>query len=732
MKVSNSTMLMVLAPALVALCVAGVYVGTQQEPLAGPEPPATTYYVSTTGDNGHDGKSEATAWRTITYAADTVVAGDTVMIKAGTYVNEHVTPDNSGTSTSPIVFEGYGGTVTLDGVDRTGYGIYIGGRSYVTIKNLFLCNYSCGFRMLSSNHITVDNTTLEDMGISPSGTGFSISGSTSYSTISNCTMKNCAMHCLNLMSYASYNLVDNCTFYITSGEPLCADYGIYTENAHHNTIQNSRIINLNPRTPGHHGHGIALRGTSYNNTVINCESDGLLEAFVVGEYGYNNEFINCTARDTQDSWQVSPNGHSDGLVARMGAHDNKFINCRSLGCSQGICLWTDSSHVQRRNLFQNCIVHNAKQFGVILNKSEDNRIENCVIADCKYLFYLPGAVNNVIKNSIITDVDYLVYGSGTQPVTTYTCFWANGFSALSGTGNFTADPLFAGGDDYHIKSTGGRWDPVTELWVIDAVASPCIDTGDPIDDYSTEPAPNGGRINVGAYGNTAEASKSGGPPADVVGRYVFYNNSFFDGDDPAANAADDAAIATNKTALLPGGMATFANYTSYDKGINGVMVDISGLAGTPTAEDDFVFRIGDDNDPSGWTVLPPSLASITVRTGAGVGGSDRVTIIWADILKKQWVQVTVKATAVTGLSAPDVFYFGNAVGDSGNSVDDAAVNTTDETRARQDPHKTLVNPADVENHHDYNRDGVANTTDEIVSRLNNTTLLTALKLITVP
>jgi hypothetical protein len=38
--------------------------------------------------------------------------------------------------------------------------------------------------------------------------------------------------------------------------------------------------------------------------------------------------------------------------------------------------------------------------------------------------------------------------------------------------------------------------------------SPCIDAGDPASDYSHEPLPNGGRINMGAYGNTSLAARS--------------------------------------------------------------------------------------------------------------------------------------------------------------------------------------------------------------------------------
>jgi len=44
--------------------------------------------------------------------------------------------------------------------------------------------------------------------------------------------------------------------------------------------------------------------------------------------------------------------------------------------------------------------------------------------------------------------------------------------------------------------------------VIDDVTSPCIDAGDPNGSLGDELFPNGGRINIGAYGGTTEASKS--------------------------------------------------------------------------------------------------------------------------------------------------------------------------------------------------------------------------------
>lgn len=82
-----------------------------------------------------------------------------------------------------------------------------------------------------------------------------------------------------------------------------------------------------------------------------------------------------------------------------------------------------------------------------------------------------------------------------------------------GGSNLDAPPLFADlfGDDYHLKSRFGRWTQSHKAkgeWVYDDVVSPCIDRGDPSSDFSSEPYPNGDRIDIGAYGNTTEASKS--------------------------------------------------------------------------------------------------------------------------------------------------------------------------------------------------------------------------------
>jgi len=230
--------------------------------------------------------------------------------------------------------------------------------------------------------------------------------------------------------------------------------------------------------------------------------------------------------------------------------------------------------------------------------------------------------------------------------------------------------------------------------------------------------------------------------ARVVGRYIFYNNSYFDGFNAAPGVNDDGAIAPDpgtasdpglgKKALLPGQTATMANYTSFSSGINGIMVDIRNLAdagGVSAA--DFEFHVGNTHDPSTWGTAPAP-TSVTVHEGGGAGDSDRVTLLWTDgDIQKQWLKVTVKANATTGLDVADVFYFGNAVGESLDSPSLTFVDGTDFAGARDNAHDS-DDRAPIDDRFDYNRDSLVDTADLAIARDNHTNHLTCLTLFTVP
>jgi ELWxxDGT repeat protein len=196
--------------------------------------------------------------------------------------------------------------------------------------------------------------------------------------------------------------------------------------------------------------------------------------------------------------------------------------------------------------------------------------------------------------------------------------------------------------------------------------------------------------------------------ATVAGRHVFYDNSYHDSFHPGGDAKDDPAVATDKQALLPGQVASFANLTSYNRGLNGIMVDIAGLpAGATLSADDFIIRSGAAASPAA-LAAGPSVPTVTVRRGKGDGGSDRVTLCWPDgAIKNKWVQVTVKADNDTGLASPDVFYFGNLVGEIGDTLTPTKVSAADLAGIKRMLNAS-VGPGSP---YDINRDGKVNALD---------------------
>jgi len=106
---------------------------------------------------------------------------------------------------------------------------------------------------------------------------------------------------------------------------------------------------------------------------------------------------------------------------------------------------------------------------------------------------------------------------GEGNIDTDPCFVDSGYWDPNGTPDEQVDDFWVDGN-YHLKSQAGRWEPTTQAWTMDDVTSPCIDAGNPNSSLGHEPFPNGGRVNMGAYGGTAEASKSyfGKPTCETI------------------------------------------------------------------------------------------------------------------------------------------------------------------------------------------------------------------------
>jgi len=124
------------------------------------------YYVALIGDDSNPG-SAAHPWQTIQKAANTLIAGDTVYIRAGTY-HERVIPQNSGSAGNYITYAAYPGEAAI--IDGSGVtlpddlaGLFeISNKSYIRVAGLRVINAgpfnnNAGFLILSSAYITVEN-----------------------------------------------------------------------------------------------------------------------------------------------------------------------------------------------------------------------------------------------------------------------------------------------------------------------------------------------------------------------------------------------------------------------------------------------------------------------------------------------------------------------------------------------------------------------------------------------
>jgi predicted outer membrane repeat protein len=260
--------------------------------------------------------------------------------------------------------------------------------------------------------------------------------------------------------------------------------------------------------------GGALRLGSGSNTVLRCvfrnnsaSSGGAIEC------GGNAEIRECLFAGNMAS--------ACGGACSQGAASVRVIGCVFIGNRSGVRggAWLEGWYSSLNMIGCTASLNRSLQEGCFIAANPDSGPDSGPIS---------------LANCILSDGDKEISGAGSPVKVTYTCLAKgsvdqndpNGWLAW-GPGNIVADPCFArpgywdpngtpddANDDffiegdYHLKSQAGRWYPNSKGWVTDSVTSPCIDAGDPNSPVGDEPEPNGGRINMGAYGGTAEASKS--------------------------------------------------------------------------------------------------------------------------------------------------------------------------------------------------------------------------------
>ena len=120
---------------------------------------STTFYVSTTGNDSNPGTLNK-PFATLQKAADSVVAGDSVLVRTGTYAGLMI-KNKSGTANAWIVFKPYRNDVVTIDIYRNPSSlwraVHIDGASYIEVN---------GFKMTDTNPL-YDSENPDDYSLTP-------------------------------------------------------------------------------------------------------------------------------------------------------------------------------------------------------------------------------------------------------------------------------------------------------------------------------------------------------------------------------------------------------------------------------------------------------------------------------------------------------------------------------------------------------------------------------------
>jgi len=373
---------------------------------------AADYYVSTAGIDTNTGLSEAQAWKTIQYAANSISAGDTVYVLAGTY-NEKVTISRSGIAGSSITFQGEGmPTITYTG----NVPITISG-SYITID---------GFRIIA-NDTTYDVDHVSGISVTYDSGAINLNISNNYiktqsgygiltarNSANNSIISNNEIHtghyagiCIVPQNSITENVtITNNTFYVDENalhrDSTAASgiFGYWQTNppAFRNfTITYNKILHSGYtaiKMPGS-GHKINYNEIGPNGYVHNAIESTMTDGEIIGNRIY----------DTNLSWALYTNAI---YPAGLGEYKNLIIRDNIVENSSGRALQTGGD--QHDVLIENFTANVFNGYGIAIIAYEDSRIPLPVYSSNNLMF-----VNtNLINFYSTTESPIIVISSGTR------------------------------------------------------------------------------------------------------------------------------------------------------------------------------------------------------------------------------------------------------------------------------------------------------------------------------
>lgn len=473
-KITFSKIGILIVLALLIIFTACVSSNPDPDPDPDPQPDEEVegaYYVSTSGSNDNNGTKDS-PWKTIGKAAETLKAGETVYIRKGTY-RERVVPKNSGNAGSKragghlssgangskyITYAAYPGeTVTIDGSSVTlpaGWGglFDISNRNYIKVTGLRIINAgpdinSCGILVDDSGNIIIENCYTYNT----ISSGIGVWGSRNVVIDGNEVELACndgENECLTVAVTDGFEIKNNEVHNggpgSFGGEGIDAKDGSRNGKVYGNVVHHIKRLGIYVDAWDKHTYNIEV----YQNTVYQCESDGIVAAAEAGgllenvriynNLVYSNKFSGIATAD----WGVAGAAHplKDIYIINNTIYDN---GKGSWGGGIGIFNLETQNLVIRNNICSQNLLYQ-------------------ILAE-------------VPDTGFITADYNLIHGYRSYPREIY------------GSNPVTGDPLFISpGTDFHLQA-----------------GSPALDSGSasgaPSTDFDGVARPQGTGYDIGAY-----------------------------------------------------------------------------------------------------------------------------------------------------------------------------------------------------------------------------------------
>jgi hypothetical protein len=419
----------------------------------GPGPGSDAYFVSTDGDDTNPGTYDE-PWRTIQKAADTVVAGDTVYVRGGTY-EEQVTLTASGTEDDYIVFSAWrseqpvidGAAVSIGGADVSGL-----------------------LQVIDADHIRIVGLTVRNAGPSDNAAGILLDGCAAV-TVSSCNTCNTVSSGIAAWDCTAVEITGNdVELACNDGEQECitvAGTSIFT-------VSGNLVHDGGPGTIG--GEGIDVKDGSYlgsvhGNSVYGMNRVGIYvdswskPTSMIDVYG--NNVYDCAS----DGYALA--AENGGLLFDVSVYDN--VAADNLGSGLVVAGWGEpgAAHpMEDMLIINNTFFRNGSGTwgcGVSVENPEADYVT---------------VRNNICSRNTTDQISTEAYG--TDLVVDFNLI--DGPTAVYGSSYQEGDPMFADTTCGNFHLTAG---------------SPAIDNGTPDlappADYDGVPRPQGAGFDIGAF-----------------------------------------------------------------------------------------------------------------------------------------------------------------------------------------------------------------------------------------